>query len=250
MYRNKGRTGYEIVSGLTPDISEYVESQFYDYCWYWDTPQSFPHEKKHLGRWLGVAHRVGQAMVFLVMNDNGHVLARSTVMPLEPGDYDVDENKERIIDLDATIKARIGNYRNAVNQHVQDVPDLSDDELEQQLQFCFDISDEDLDNRNEPAIGDPERPDSDGAGNDVESEAFDKFLGLAVQVPGVNAESVVMGKVVSRKRDTDGKLIGSSHDNPILNTAVYNVETPDGTIHEYTASIIAEQVWNQVDDDG
>ena len=118
MYRNKGRTGYEIVFGLTPDISEYVEFQFYDYCWYWDTPQSFPHEKKHLGRWLGVAHRVGQAMVFFVMNDNGHVLARSTVMPLEPGDYDVDENKERIIDLDATIKARIGNYRNAVNQHV------------------------------------------------------------------------------------------------------------------------------------
>ena len=64
MYRNKGRTGYEMVYGTTPDISEYVEFQFYDYCWYWDTPQSYPHEKKSLGRWLGVAHRVGQSMVY------------------------------------------------------------------------------------------------------------------------------------------------------------------------------------------
>ena len=32
MYQNKGRTGYEIVFGLTPDISDYIEFQFYDYC--------------------------------------------------------------------------------------------------------------------------------------------------------------------------------------------------------------------------
>ena len=50
MYRNKGRTGYELVYGTTPDISEYVEFQFYYYCWYWDTPQSYPHEKKRMVR--------------------------------------------------------------------------------------------------------------------------------------------------------------------------------------------------------
>ena len=33
MYRNKGRSGYEMVFGSTPDISEYVEFEFYDYCW-------------------------------------------------------------------------------------------------------------------------------------------------------------------------------------------------------------------------
>lgn len=103
MYRNKGRTGYEIVFGLTPDISEYIEFQSYDYCWYWDTPQSFPHEKKRIGRWLGVVHSVGQTMVFYVMNDHGHVVTRSTVMPLDPSDYDVNENKIRMTNLDATI---------------------------------------------------------------------------------------------------------------------------------------------------
>ena len=48
MFRNKGRTGFEIVFGFTPDISEYVEFRFYDYCFYWDTPQGYPHERDTL----------------------------------------------------------------------------------------------------------------------------------------------------------------------------------------------------------
>ena len=31
--------------------------------------------------------------------------------------------------------------------------------------------------------------------------------------------------------------------------AVYNVETPDGNLQEYIANVIAENLWNQVDDD-
>ena len=38
MYRNRGRTGYELVFGITLDMSEYVEFDFYNFCWYWDTP--------------------------------------------------------------------------------------------------------------------------------------------------------------------------------------------------------------------
>ena len=174
MYRNKGRTGYEMVYGSTPDISEYVEFQFYDYCFYWDTPQSFPNEKKHMGRWLGIAHRVGQSMVFWIMNDKGKVIARSTVIPLEPSDYDVDENKLRMEALDIAIKERIGDYRNAINEGVKDVPDLSDEELDKQLEFCFDITTEELIGEDTPAIHD-KRPDVDDGGNDVESEVFDKF---------------------------------------------------------------------------
>ena len=115
MYRNKSQSGYEIVFGHTPDISEYVEFEFYDYCWYWDTPQSYPHENNKLGIWLGVAHRVGQYMVFWIMNTNGKVIGRSTVSPLDPSDYDVNECKQRMPKLDITIKSSIGYYRNAVN---------------------------------------------------------------------------------------------------------------------------------------
>ena len=100
--------------GITPDISEYVEFDFYDFCWYWDTPQSFPHEKKHLGRWLGIAHRVGQAMVYYAMNTNGKFIARSTVTPVDKADHDITSVKQRMVDLDHTIAKGLGDYRNAV----------------------------------------------------------------------------------------------------------------------------------------
>ena len=46
-------------------------------------------------------------------------------------------------------------------------------------------------------------------------------------------------------------LIGKSHNNQVLNTTVYNLDTPpDGNIHEYTANVIAQNLWDQVDDDG
>ena len=251
MYRNKGRTGYEIVLGTTPDISKYIEFDFYDYCYYWDNPQSYPQEKKHIGRWLGIAHRVGQALVYWIMNSNGYVIARSTVISLKPEDYDEDETKTRIKDLDQAIHNRIGNYRNALNENTRDIPELEEDDIEEQLLYCFDMTPDDVDEgKDDKANDDNARPDIDDAGIDVESEAFDKFLGLHVKVQGNDNASTVLGKVTKRKRDHDGALIGRSNPNPILNTAVYQVETPDGNIHEYTANIIAEKLWDQVNDDG
>lgn len=249
MYRNKGRTGYELVYGLTPDISEYVEFEFYDYCWYWDTPQSFPHEKKNLGRWLGVAQRVGQAMVYFVMNSNGKVIARSTVVPLEEADYSVTTTKQRMADLDNTIVNTLGDYKNATNVAKSDVPDMDKDDIEAQLIFCFDL-DQDV-FHDQLTSSDTSNPEYDDAPTmDVESEEFDKFLGVHIEIPSADGEGKVLAKVKERKRDINGELIGSSHPNPILNTAVYKVESPDGTIGEYTANVIAENIYQQVDDDG
>ena len=50
-----------------------------------------------------------------------------------------------------------------------------------------------------------------------------------------------------KKQDHDGKLIGTSNENPIINTALYNVENPDGHIAEYTANVIAEILYIQVE---
>jgi hypothetical protein len=34
----KGRTGIETITGDTPDISEWLDFDFYDLVWYWDAP--------------------------------------------------------------------------------------------------------------------------------------------------------------------------------------------------------------------
>ena len=61
---------------------------------------------------------------------------------------------------------------------------------------------------------------------------------------------MVLARVKDCKRNYDGKSTGTSNPNPILSTAVYNVEIPDGKIQEYSANAIATNLWNQVDDDG
>ena len=251
MYHNRGRSGYELVYGSTPDISEYVEFEFYDYCWYWDTPQSFLHEKKNLGRWLGVAHRVGQSMVFYIMNTSGKVIARSTVVPLEPQDLSVTEIRERITDLDATIKRTLGDYKNASVDAEKDIPDIDDNDILAQLQYTFDIEPSEFDSSHIDTINDNLRPDLDDApSTDVETKAFDNFLGLHIEIPSPTGEGKILARVKERKRDRNGELIGEINENPILSTAIYNVESPDGTIHEYSANVIAENLFSSVDDDG
>jgi hypothetical protein len=54
----QGRTHHEIVTGETPDISEYSCFQWYQPIWYLDNT-NFPESNKHMGRWLDVSHHVG-----------------------------------------------------------------------------------------------------------------------------------------------------------------------------------------------
>ena len=63
-------------------------------------------------------------------------------------------------------------------------------------------------------------------------------------------EKALLTKVISRKRDADGKVIGKSNSNPILDTRIYQVKFPDGAVAEYSANIIAENILSQVDSDG
>ena len=56
--------------------------------------------------------------------------------------------------------------------------------------------------------------------------------------------------VVGRHRDHDGNTIEFQNKNPILNTAVYDVQFPDGAMKQYAANTIAENLYSQVDIDG
>ena len=190
-------------------------------------------------------------MVFWIMNTNSKVIGKSTVSPLDPSDYDVNECKQRMSELDTTIKESIGGYCNAVNFNKTEVPDFDDKDIKEQLSYNFDLKESDIDDSKEVAVSDKNWLDMDDAPNlDVQSTALDKFLGVYVTLPGDDGESKVLARIKDRKIDHDGDLIGKAHSNPILDTAVYNVETPDVHLQEYTANIIAENLWNQVDDDG
>ena len=58
------------------------------------------------------------------------------------------------------------------------------------------------------------------------------------------------GTVKKRAVGPDGQQRGRYDDNPYLNSIVYEVEFDDGTVKEYAANIIAENMLMDVDDEG
>ena len=95
-----------------------------------------------------------------------------------------------------------------------------------QLTFSLEVESYNIDNINEEFYLDVKRLDYDEAtSNYVESEAFNNFLGVYFKLPGDEKESKLLARVREQKRDPNGKLIGTSNENPILNMEVYIVDT-------------------------
>ncbi len=56
--------------------------------------------------------------------------------------------------------------------------------------------------------------------------------------------------VVSRKRNAEGNIIGRAHDNPILDSRIYDVEFADGEVTALTANAIGKAMYAQCNPDG
>ena len=63
-------------------------------------------------------------------------------------------------------------------------------------------------------------------------------------------DEIIKCKVKQRHKGPDGKVTGIFNKNPILNSIIYDVEFPDGTIREYAANIIAENIYSLLDKHG
>jgi len=90
-------------------------------------------------------------------------------------------------------------------------------------------------------------PDLEEA-DEIQHEAYDRYITARVCVP--KGGEMSYGTVKNRKRRLDGDLMGRSNANPILDTSIYEVEFDDGSTEAYTANIIAEHIYPQVDGEG
>eukprot|EP00536_Pseudo-nitzschia_multiseries_P018492 jgi/Psemu1/55852/gm1.55852_g len=85
----------------------------------------------------------------------------------------------------------------------------------------------------EASVEDIDEPD-EYLGNEVIIERNDERLRCIVK---------------DRVRDLQNQPIGVRNENPILDTRLYKLQLPDGTIEEYKANIVAESLYSSVDDD-
>ena len=63
-------------------------------------------------------------------------------------------------------------------------------------------------------------------------------------------DATFVGKVIKRVKGEDANPIGLQNSNLLLDTREYKVLMPDGATVSYTADVIAENVYSQVDSEG
>ena len=228
-YELQGQVPETILSGQTADISPFVECTWYEWVKWYDGQAKYPQPREVLGRWLGPSLDIGPAMTSKILKSNGQVIHLSSYRKLTTDEMqNQDEQKKRDI-FDACIRKCIGQRLTK-----KDLKNMDGDILTPDHELYAD----DFEGTHEGV------PDIDN----VTPEDEDNYVGAEVNLPfGGTMKS---GKVKKRARDSSGVLTGTKHENPILDTRTYQVEFPDGEVAEYSANIIAENMYAQCDPEG
>jgi hypothetical protein len=233
------RTGYEHVTGETPDVSEWLDFSFYDPVWYWDMPSDEP-KGSNIGRWLGVAHRVGSDMCYWVLKDNGTVVSRTTVQHITIDDLAKDDTARKLHEFDEKVKERLDDTNFQLHTDMDNAF------------FALDMQDDSAPDENELELNKEDNviPDTDDIleKENATSDAFDGILNAKVLVP--EGDTQVLGTVTKRLKDSDGNPVGVRSENPFADTRMYEVRLSDGTHRELTYNTIAQNLFAQCDSEG
>jgi len=208
------RTPEECITGVTPYISEFIHFSWSQWVWYKE-PTSFPGTDVLLGKWMGVASDVRQAMTYWVLTHKKTIIAQSSVLPLT----DIDMRNPSIGDQFDDFNKKCFNSSGNVEIFPKIVKEMNEDVIYS-------------------------TPEAD----DFTPEIFDEYLSAQVVLP--EGGELQRGQVTLRMRDGNGKPIGIRNSNPLMDTREYEVMFPDGSTHSYLANTIAENIYSQVDQEG
>jgi hypothetical protein len=220
--------------GDTPDISSLLYFDFYDPVWYYEQTAGFPEPKKRMGRWLGEAQDFGQAMCYWILSDTAVPIVRSTVQNITKDQLKTDDVQEQLRVLDAKIAERCSMPPDDSSWYAYDIDDNDDENVPPDH-----VTPEFI-----PLEPESRNPEAD----DWDPEAYDQYISAQVRLNKGGQEH--LGTIVSQKRDAHGNPVGRTNPNPILDTRIYQVTFPDGDTAEYSANIIAESLYSQVDSEG
>eukprot|EP00814_Leptocylindrus_danicus_P013547 CAMPEP_0116003546 /NCGR_PEP_ID=MMETSP0321-20121206/114_1 /TAXON_ID=163516 /ORGANISM="Leptocylindrus danicus var. danicus, Strain B650" /LENGTH=383 /DNA_ID=CAMNT_0003471763 /DNA_START=209 /DNA_END=1360 /DNA_ORIENTATION=- len=221
-----GRTGWESVFGNTPDISEFLDFDFYSWVWIWEPGN----KKASLGRWLGVNHYCQEALSSFVLKENGTIVTCTTVQALTKDDLAVPhyitmmEHHARNSHKVLTVKTYNLQYPEGIDEFrcLEKVADPLDD-----LEFSVEEVDE---------------------ADKYDVDTYNRLVGAQIELS--RGGETVKGRVKDRYRDALGRTVGNFDSNPLLDTGQYVVEYYDGSTDVLAANTIAEAIFSQVDDEG
>jgi hypothetical protein len=166
----EGRTPMEQITGETPDISEYLDFGFYDWVWY---KENAGLGENCIGRWLGVAHRVGNLMSYWILTATGRVIARTTVQRVTSLELSTDEVKTQCRDYDQRVRDILKDPNHIIPHDGETVlQDWNDFPIEEDPDFVAEFQD---------VVSDEEIPDVDDS---FTPDVFDDtYLNMEIALP-------------------------------------------------------------------
>ena len=240
----ENKTPHERVHGSMPNITEYIQYQWYEWVWYADVNQP---DDETLGRWLGPVYNAGAGHTSNILTQKGRVITRSSLRPMREGEMDDPVTVRRCNDFTKEMESYIGNYAAATfKAHDSYGLDPYERLFEEDDLDNEDISPQEYDEKGEPF----HRFNADQflTSDPPYTENTDEHIGLTLSLPYKG--TLRRGTIKRRKRNESGELIGTAHENPIMDTRIYEVDFGEGDYMDYTTNLIMEKFYAQVDDDG
>jgi hypothetical protein len=168
-----------------------------------------------------------------VLKINSEVMFRVSVRGMTLDEMHNPDEQKRRQEYDEAIKMKLG--KSMQDHEFKIDPDFAD--FVTPTHDCYE-------DKKEPEFQIPDIDDLD----EHDFDTYYQYLGASVQLS--IGDKVHNGKVTGWKRGLDGVARGKTSANPILDTRTYNVEFPYGRSEEYTANIIAENMYAQCDEEG
>ena len=225
LFQLQGQTPEFHVTGLEPDISNICRFEWYEWIYYKDEGPSFPESQWVLGRALGPTVNAGNAMSQWVMRVDGRVFPRRTVRSLSTEEIHSEVEQKKRETYDKAIKHLLG-----------DSLEPTSDEMKEKLdETVFGPTYEPYEDEEEKPR---EIPDAD------EGE-YDDLLCAELTLP--HNDKMQRATVIRRAKNDRGEIKGRASRNPLMDSRTYEVMFEDGTVKEYSANLIAQEMYSQVD---
>ena len=242
----------EYITGETEDISEYLDFGFYEKVWYKENAGLGPELP---GRWLGVSHNTGRLMCYHILAQSGAIISRTTVQRVTNLEKEKEEIKEIFTRYDEDIHSKLKCESRGYEGSKPDPKDWSDlfeedEDFKEEFNKIFNdltVPEADKNNDGEQSIylDDNINPELEHTPEVLQ----DTYLNMELALPR-DDEGPEFARVTKRLRDKNGIPIGTSNDNPLLDSRIYEVEYNDGHKASLSANSIAQNMFAQVDDEG
>jgi hypothetical protein len=197
---------------------------------------------KQLERWLGVSHHVGSDLCYWIVTDSGQVVSKTLVEHVTHEDDSSEDTKGKVKDFEKKLRECFDDSNFILQGEdgidLKMLKDINDDGTGTMVEDGITLMEEEYD-----GMIVEEHPEADN------EDAVDRYLNMELRM-GVGTDDDRWGQVIKCAKGIGGEPVGHAHANPFFDMREYEVEFTNGTIDQYAANVIANNMYAQVDDEG